>query len=110
MVWRADCCLPQNNHAQKLSGFDVLFALPDSPADRLKYSKVSILPSRSNLEVRHCSDGILVFDKSSCSTHLLGTAAWSLFESILHKEFISGNEADAELLEVLESSGLIKRC
>lgn len=68
------------------------------------------MPSRSNLEVRHCSDGILVFDKSSRSTHLLGPAAWSLFESILREEFIDGNETDADLLEVLESSGLIKRC
>lgn len=52
----------------------------------------------------------MVFDKSSRSTHLLGPAAWLLFESILREEFFDGNEADATLLEVLESSGLIKRC
>jgi hypothetical protein len=82
----------------------------DLPADRLKYCSVSILPSRTDLEVRHCNDGVLAFEKYSRSTHLLSPAVWSLFESILRDRFIDGNVADADLLEVLESSGLIKRC
>jgi hypothetical protein len=59
------------------------------------------------MDVRHCNDGVLLYQKSTGSTHLLSFAAWDMFESISRT---GGMEVDEEssTLVALRSAGLIK--
>lgn len=79
---------------------------------------------RLNLDVRSCEDGILVYNHTARTTHLIHPAAWDFFVSLsqsnpLTAQFDLG-ELDAEIpadgnnrlamVNALERAGLIMRC
>jgi len=77
------------------------------------------------LEVRSCEDGVLVYDSTARTTHLIPPAAWGLFVSISKKPpEVMQHELDElnaatipadgagrlTMLHALERAGLIMRC
>lgn len=72
-----------------------------------------------NLDVRPCEDGILVYDNTARTTHLIHLAAWDLFVSLSQSNSAAAQfdlgELDADnsrlaMVNALERAGLITRC
>lgn len=75
--------------------------------------------------MRQCDDGILVFDVTRNLTHLIADEAWDLYCRLREAGVSSAkgevslssgvythcaNDEEGEMIEVLETAGLIRRC
>lgn len=71
-----------------------------------------------SLEARICDDGVLLFDASSGSTHLVDHATWHRLTALPGFRVVGtmpnvprmSPQSDDGLLQALERAGIIERC